>query len=354
VRFSKLHITLFLLLAGGLCISFLPVVKKKTPTPVTLTLPPGWPPIRYLLDSNHLTQEGIALGRKLFYDGRLSKDGNFPCASCHQPFAAMANMEHNFSHGFRNQFTTRNAPSLANLAWQSAFDWDGGITHLDLQPLHPILATNEMAENLDSINLKLRKDTSYRRMFTEAFGSPLINTQRITKALSQFMLTLISANSKYDRVMAGKDSFNLPERLGYQFFKEKGCNTCHAEPLFTDFTYRNNGIMLDTTLNDVGRMMITHRSEDSLKFKVPSLRNVMITFPYMHDGRYYSVYDVLEHYNKTMQPGPTTDPLLKNKIPLSNFEKGQLVAFLQTLTDSSFLKNEKYTQPMYDHEHRTN
>lgn len=352
MRFPKTFSIFSLLLAAFAGLALLPAVKKKkAPTPVQLTIPPGWPSISYLLDSNQLTAEGIALGRRLFYEGRLSKDGNFPCASCHQPFAAMANFEHNFSHGFNNQFTTRNAPSLANLAWQKAFNWDGGIAHLDLQPLHPLTAPNEMGENLDSIALKLKKDSSYRRMFAEAFGSPLINTQRITKALSQFLLTLISANSKYDRVMAGKDSFNLPERLGYQFFKEKKCNSCHAAPLFTDFSYRNNGTTPDTTINDFGRMLVTRRNEDSLKFKVPSLRNVMLTYPYMHDGRYYSVYDVLDHYSTTMQPGPTTDSLLKKKIPLSNFEKGQLVAFLMTLTDTAFTKNEKYVQQVYDHEH---
>lgn len=342
---------LFTLIAALACLALLPPGKKKKPAPVTLSIPPNWPAIQYLLDSNQLTKEGIALGRRLFYDGRLSRDGNFPCASCHQPFAAMANFEHNFSHGFNNQFTTRNAPGLANLAWQRAFNWDGGITHLDLQPLHPLTAPNEMAENLDTIIYKLKRDTSYRRMFADAFDSPLINTQRITKALSQFLLTLISADSKYDRVMAGKDSFNLPQRLGYAMFKEKKCNACHVEPLFTDFSYRNNGLMLDTTINDYGRMMVTHQLQDSLKFKVPSLRNVMQTFPYMHDGRLYSVYDVLDHYNQKMVVGPTTDPLLKNKIPLSNYEKGQLVAFLMTLTDSSFLKNEHYTQPVYDHPH---
>jgi cytochrome c peroxidase len=347
-----MKLILFLLIAAFASLALLPVTKKKkAPTPVTLSIPNGWPAISYLLDSNQLTKEGIALGRRLFYDGRLSKDGNFPCASCHQPFAAMANFEHNFSHGFGNQFTIRNAPSLANLAWQKAFNWDGGVTHLDLQPLHPLTAANEMGENLDSIAFKLKKDSSYRRMFTEAFGSPLINTQRITKALSQFLLTLISANSKYDKVMAGKDSFNLPERLGYRFFKDKKCNSCHAEPLFTDFSYRNNGITLDTTINDFGRMQVTHRPEDSLKFRVPSLRNVMLTFPYMHDGRYYSVFDVLDHYHTKMVVGPTTDSLLSKKIPLSNFEKGQLVAFLITLTDSSFLKDERHSQPVYNHPH---
>lgn len=342
---------LFIIIAAFISLALLPVAKKKKgPVPVALAIPAGWPAIQYQLDSNKLTREGIALGRRLFYDGRLSKDGNFPCASCHQPFAAMANFEHNLSHGFNNQFTTRNAPSLANLAWQTAYNWDGGVTHLDLQPLHPITAANEMGENLDTVIFKLKRDTSYRRMFAAAFGTPLINTQRITKALSQFLLTLVSANSKYDKVKSGKATFNLPESLGYDMFKQK-CASCHAEPLFTDFTYRNNGLLPDTVLKDYGRMRITHQGEDSLKFRVPSLRNVMLTFPYMHDGRFYSVYDVLEHYNKKMIVGPITDTLLKNKIPLSNFEKGQIVAFLLTLTDSSFLKDERFIQPMYDHTH---
>jgi cytochrome c peroxidase len=317
---------------------------ERTATPVALTVPPGWPAPVYNVADNPLTAEGIELGRKLFYDGRLSKDGNFPCASCHQQQAAFGTFAHDLSHGFNNSHTLRNAPPLQNLAWHREFHHDGGITHLDLQPLAPITNPLEMAETIENVLNKLRADAGYRQAFRAAFGSEEITTQRMTRALSQFMLTLVSADSKYDRVKRGQASFNLPESLGYEIFKAK-CATCHQEPLFTDLSYRNNGLPVDPVLQDFGRMRITKNPADSLKFKVPSLRNVMVTNYYGHDGRFFDIFQVLEHYNTGVVNGPTTDPLLRNKLPLSNFEKGQLVAFLNTLTDSAFLSNSKLAQP---------
>lgn len=316
----------------------------KAVTPVSFTQPAGWPNAVYNFADNPLTEQGIALGKKLFYDGRLSKDGQFPCASCHQQDAAFGTFAHDLSHGFNNSHTLRNAPPLQNLAWYSEFHHDGGITHLDLQPLAPITNPVEMAETIDNVLNKLRADAVYRSMFAAAFGSEEINTKRMTQALSQFMLTMVSADSKYDKVMRGEATFNLPESLGYDIFKQK-CASCHKEPLFTDLSYRNTGIPMDAVLQDKGRMRITQNPADSLKFRVPSLRNIMVSSYYGHDGRFFDVYQVLEHYNSGVINGPTTDPLVKNKIPLSNFEKGQLVAFLSALTDSAFLKNKKLAQP---------
>ena len=316
----------------------------KAVTSVSFTQPAGWPNAVYNFADNPLTEQGIALGKKLFYDGRLSKDGQFPCASCHQQDAAFGTFAHDLSHGFNNSHTLRNAPPLQNLAWYSEFHHDGGITHLDLQPLAPITNPVEMAETIDNVLNKLRADAVYRSMFAAAFGSEEINTKRMTQALSQFMLTMVSADSKYDKVMRGEATFNLPESLGYDIFKQK-CASCHKEPLFTDLSYRNTGIPMDAVLQDKGRMRITQNPADSLKFRVPSLRNIMVSSYYGHDGRFFDVYQVLEHYNSGVINGPTTDPLVKNKIPLSNFEKGQLVAFLSALTDSAFLKNKKLAQP---------
>ncbi|MBX2931150.1 MAG: cytochrome-c peroxidase [Chitinophagaceae bacterium] len=319
-------------------------IKKHKPTPLKFIVPKGWQKPLYDFKKNPLTVEGFELGKKLFYDERLSKDNTISCASCHQQFSAFANYDHNFSHGFNNSFTTRNAPALQNLAWQKEFMWDGGINHLDVQPISPITAENEMAETLENVIDKLKQDTAYQRMFKAAFGNDVINTQRMGKALSQFMLMLVSSNSKYDRVMRGKDSFILPEKLGYEIFQQK-CVSCHKEPFFTDFSYRNIGMPLDATLNDIGRMKITGQSTDSLKFKIPSLRNVNITSPYGHDGRFFALSNVFEHYRKNMQPIATTDRLLKNKMPLSNFQIGQLTAFLYTLTDSSFINNPMFAPP---------
>jgi cytochrome c peroxidase len=319
------------------------------PTPLVFKVPPGWPQPVYDFKQNPVTLQGFELGRKLFYDGRLSKDGNFPCASCHQQFAAFATYDHNLSHGYNNSFTTRNAPALQNLAWQKAFMWDGGINHLDAQPLAPITAPNEMAETVENIIKKLSADAEYRTMFKAAFGSPQITTQRIMQALSQFEVMLVSSNSKYDKVMRGEAQFNLPESLGYAIFKQK-CASCHAEPFFTDFSYRNNGMPMDAVLKDEGRMKITGNPYDSLKFKVPSLRNVAVTEPYGHDGRFFFLINVFDHYRKNMVVGPTTDSLLKNKIPLSNYEIGQLTAFLYTLTDTTFLKNPRFAPPNFNNQ----
>lgn len=330
---------------------FFSTCKKKDvgesispPKPISFAVPAGWPAPVYNFNANPLTEEGVALGRKLFYDGLLSKDGNFPCASCHQQVGAFGTFDHDLSHGFNNGHTLRNAPPLQNLAWHSNFHADGGINHLDVQPLAPLTAPNEMAETIENVLGKLRKDPNYPALFQKAFSSPTINTQVLTRALSQFMLTMVSANSKYDRVKKGQATFLLSESLGYEIFQQK-CAACHAEPLFTDLQFRNNGLPLKPTLRDFGRMGITNLSSDSLKFKVPSLRNIMVSYPYGHDGRVFDILTMLEHYNTGVVNGPTTDPLLKNKLPLSNFEKGQLIAFLGTLTDSAFIKSKALAQP---------
>src|SRR6476659_10105860 len=183
--FSIIIILLIFIMAG---VSWASKDDHTTHThPLKFIVPKGWPQPVYDFKQNPVTQEGFELGRKLFYDGRLSKDGNFPCASCHQQFAAFATYDHNLSHGFNNSFTKRNAPPLFNLAWQKEFMWDGGINHLDLQPLAPMTDSNEMGENLDSIMLKLKADTAYRTMFKAAFGDDNITTQRMTRALSQFI-----------------------------------------------------------------------------------------------------------------------------------------------------------------------
>jgi cytochrome c peroxidase len=313
-------------------------------TPLKLEIPAGWPQPEPLFQNNPLTVEGFDLGKRLFYDGRLSKDGNFPCASCHQQFAAFATYDHDLSHGFDNQFTMRNSPGLFNMAWQKAFHWDGGINHLEVQPLAPITAPNEMAENIDTVLAKLRKDSKYLQQFKAAFGDETINSQRMLKALSQFVGSLVSYNSKYDKVKRGESSFSTAESQGYALFKAN-CATCHKEPLFTDLSYRNTGLPINTSLRDFGRMRITGLSSDSLKFKVPSLRNAQITFPYMHDGRFYSLQQAVDHYRTGIQNSATLDPLLINKIPLTIADRDNIIAFLRTLTDAAFTSDPRFEAP---------
>lgn len=317
---------------------------KNEPTPRSFSIPDGFSSDISIFDNNPLTNEGFELGRRLFYDGRLSKDGNFPCASCHQQFAAFATFDHSLSHGFNNSFTTRNAPGLFNLAWHSEFHWDGGINHLEVQPLAPITAPNEMAEEIGNVVQKLKEDPKYPEQFRAAFGTPEINSQRMFKALTQFVASMVSADSKYDRVMKGKESFSPSEQDGYALFKAN-CASCHKEPLFTDLSYRNTGLPVNPYINDYGRMNITRNAGDSLKFKVPGLRNVAVTYPYGHDGRFVTMEKVIEHYMNTVVQSPTLDPLLRNGIPLTHGEKDAIVAFLKTLTDENFLKDPRFAAP---------
>jgi cytochrome c peroxidase len=316
----------------------------KGPTPLVFETPKGFPPPQYNFAGNPLTREGFELGRKLFYDGILSKDGNFPCASCHQQFAAFSTYDHDFSHGYKDQFSTRNAPGLFNLAWQKEFMWDGGINNLEVQALAPLTAHNEMAEDIGDVINKLKADNNYRALFKAAFGEDNINSQKMLKALAQFMVMLVSADSKYDRVKRGAAHFSADEENGYAVFRAK-CAGCHTEPLFTDFSYRNTGLALHPTLKDAGRMKITNQAEDSMKFKVPSLRNVALSFPYMHDGRFYSFDQVLRHYSSGIVKNPGLDPLLTNMIALSPADKTNIKAFLKTLTDSAFVKDKRFAQP---------
>ena len=315
-------------------------------TYLKLVIPAGWPkPANDIFASNPLTEEGFQLGRKLFYDGRLSKDGNFSCAGCHQQFAAFANYDHDFSHGFNNSFTTRNAPGLFNLAWQKELHWDGGINHIEVQPLSPITAANEMAETLPAVLNKLKADTTYIRLFKTAFADGIINSQHLLKALAQFTGSIQSYNARYDKVKRGEATFTISEAMGYKVFIAH-CNACHKEPLFTDNSFRNNGLTLNEKLKDYGRMHITAKPSDSLKFKVPGLRNCTLTFPYMHDGRLYSLGKVIEHYRTGIDTAqPTLDVLLKKRITISDQEKTDLLSFLLTLKDEEIIHDARFQQP---------
>ena len=337
----KINITLYFLIFITTALLLISAGKKHySPTPVSFTVPKGFPVPTNIFLKNKLTHEGFELGKKMFYDARLSKDGEVSCGSCHQQFAAFATYDHDLSHGINNSFSNRNAPALINLAWMKEWHWDGGINHLEMQPLSPLSAANEMGEKLDTVILKLKADTAYRRMFKAAFGDANITTERMLKAFAQFTGSLVSADSKYDKVKRGEASFILPEQKGYEIFKAN-CNGCHKEPLFTDNSFRNNGITLNR-FNDIGRQTISQDKKDSLKFKVPTLRNVALTLPYMHDGRMYSLENVLDHYTGLDTTLVNLDPLLTKRINLTGKEKKQLILFLYTLTDTSFTKNKRF------------
>jgi cytochrome c peroxidase len=338
---------LFIAIAVWSCVST--IISNSEAEEALFYEPEGFPLAQYKTQNNPVTEDGFLLGKRLFYDGNLSRDGTISCAECHNQNYAFTHHGHALSHGIDNQVGIRNAPALQNLAWQKSFLWDGGVFDLDLFPLAPIENPVEMDENLSVLINKLKKDSKYPDLFEKAFGTSEITTERFLKALSQFMISLISSNSKYDLVKKNQATFSTDEKAGYLLFKEKGCVNCHTEPLFTDETYRSNG--LDTTyfrtFVDYGRKRITEQNADKFKFKVPSLRNIEYTFPYMHDGRYSTLEAVMEHYSDQMSDIPNLDPTFKKNtgkigIQLTAVEKKQMVAFLKTLTDSDFLKNKKF------------
>ena len=312
-------------------------------TPIYFEVPKGWPKPHYDFKKNPLTEEGFQLGRKLFYDPILSRDNTISCASCHLQATGFTHIDHDLSHGIDGKIGTRNSLALMNLAWSKDFMWDGGVNHLDVQPIAPITSPFEMDETLEHVVQKLQETTSYPYLFKKAFGSVKITGQKVLMALSQFELLLISSNSKYDKVMRMEAEFTEREQKGYDTFKTH-CASCHQEPLFRSEKFESNGLAIDTTLNDYGRMKITKNKEDSLKFKVPTLRNIQFTFPYMHDGRFKTLTEVVKHYN-SIQNTKNLSGQLSKPLNLNANERVDLVLFLKTLTDLEFLNNSKFSFP---------
>lgn len=307
-------------------------------------IPSGFPPPVYRFSDNPLSEEGFELGRKLFYDGRLSIDNSISCSSCHQQIGSFGTFEHDRSHGVFNSHTLRNAPVLFNLAWSTSFHWDGEFSTLKDAAAQPINGHIEMGESFEGVINKIKNDKEYQELFKKVFHSSFIQPEYILKALAQFTGSLIAADSKYDRYKKGTATFTAQEENGYQVYKAN-CATCHPEPLFTDYSYRNIGLPVDNFLNDYGRMRITGNPQDSLKFKVPTLRNTYVSSNYMHDGRFGTLQQCINHYRTNVQQSATLDPLLTNGITLTNTQANDLFTFLRALTDSSVLTNSRYSKP---------
>jgi cytochrome c peroxidase len=304
-------------------------------------IPAHFPAPVYQAENNAYSKDKIEIGRHLFYEEDLSLDGTISCASCHAQVHAFADHNTPVSAGIYGRLGKRNSPSLMNLIWNKSFMWDGRAAHIELMPLAPITDTLEMASNLDTILARLNRSMKYRTMFEKAFGPGKINDQMMFHSLAQFMAVLVSANSTYDQYVQGKATFNESQTRGLQLFRQN-CSACHTEPLFTDYSFRNTG--LDAEPKDIGRMRITQQEEDRGKFKVPTLRNIAITYPYMHDGRFLNLTQVLDHYSSGVHENANTDPLVKN-ITLSETEKADIIAFLNTLSDFTFLSNPAFKTP---------
>ena len=303
--------------------------------------PVNFPEPTYDLSKNPVTKDGFELGRKLFYDPRLSRNNTIGCGTCHIQGAAFTHHGHDVSHGIDDRLGSRNSPPIMNLAWSKAFFWDGGVFHLDLQPLVPITTFSEMDEKMSLVLEKLRQHPDYPGYTKKHSGAEEINSAKTMKALSQFMLMCVSSNSKYDKVMRKEgEKFTIEEEEGYQLFKQK-CSGCHTEPLFTDYSFRNNGIQPGRN-DDRGRFVITLDSSDSYKFKVPTLRNIEVTAPYMHDGRFYGLGQVLDHYRFGVQHTLNLDPLLDQNhthgIPLTDDEKTKIIIVFEDIDRSRIFK----------------
>ena len=313
------------------------------------TVPSNFPDATYSIAQNPPTEKGFELGKKLFYDGQLASDGVVSCGFCHIQSFAFTHHTHITSHGVDGQIGTRNAQPLHNLAFMNEFTWDGAATFLDTQPIIPITSDVEMNETVSNVISKLAADDEYPTLFAEAFGSEGVNADRLFKALSQFMVMMVSANSKFDKLERGEAvTFTDQENAGRAVFDTK-CASCHAGSLQTDQSYRNNGLPMNPAFNDIGRERVTGLPSDHRKFKVPSLRNIEATFPYMHDGRLATLEDVLNFYTDGMVDSPTLDEQFRRPdgtfgLDITPEEKIQLIAFLKTLTDNDFIEDRRFAE----------
>ncbi len=331
------------------------------PKPYVLNIPTnlGWSSFPVPAD-NPITQAGVELGKKLFFDPILSANNVQSCGSCHMPAYAYSDTNR-FSSGAFGDIGHRSAPPLFNLAWAEKYNntnhrffWDGGANDLERQAIGPILNPIEMAnKSLFDVVARLQKHPLYPQLFRKAFGSDSITTIKMAKALSQFERTLISGNSNWDKAERRQRLRTQSEINGMIIFStEKGdCFHCHGNlnsPYFTDFGFHNNGI--DVTPIDSGLFRITGEPSDMGKFKTPSLRNISFTAPYMHDGRFKTLMEVIEFYNSGTQNSPTVDPFISKNFPkgglnLTPQDKLDLMNFLLSLNDSDFVSEKSLKLP---------
>lgn len=329
---------------------------KPEPQALWLAVPANFPPVNNVV-SNPLTKEGVELGRRLFYDKRLSGNNRISCASCHQQQLGFADGVALNSIGVSGKLLHRNAPALLNLAWvNNGLFWDGGATNLESQAFAPLTNPDEMHQELFQLTNELKAIPDYVQRFQFVFDDTEIKTGYIAKALAQFQRTLISSNSKYDLYRRNDWQVQLSqsEVEGLQLVQSK-CGGCHSSELFTDNLFHNNGIDADFSNSSAegifqGRFRVTQNPADLGKYRTPTLRNIFFTAPYMHDGRFATIEEVLQHYASGVRYSATVDPLvLQNAgmpgISMSEDEKRSIITFLKTLSDSSFIRNRQFSNP---------
>ncbi|MDA7803987.1 cytochrome-c peroxidase [Crocinitomix sp.] len=347
-----------------LCFILFASCKKNEPeiavyddTPYALKYANNSLPVPNLPADNSLTVEKVQLGKMLFYDRDLSRDGTVNCAKCHIQVDGFSD-QHQFSEGVDGLLGKRQAMAIFNLAWhENGFFWDGRSDLLRHQSLLPIQDPLEMDETLENVITKLKLKANYKDQFIRAFGSEEISSEKISKALEAFMFTIVSDDSKYDRYLAGTVALTTSEDRGRElffgefnpFFPETSgadCAHCHSGNNFENDLYMNNGLDGDADFEDIGREEVTGNAADRAKFKVTSLRNIAVTGPYMHDGRFNTLEEVVAHYNNELQNSSTIDPALVSTMDtglmLDETDIEDLINFLHTLTDPHFLNNPEY------------
>ena len=347
------YILLFIIFCSG-CEKDIPVQHINQNTPFNLIAPAGFPSFNNNLE---VTNKGVELGRKLFYENKLSQNNQMSCASCHI-------QEFGFSNGTRYSVGVLgvpgelNAPSLSNLMWSSSFNWNGNVDLLEEQAFRPVTHPNELAENWINVVNKLKNDPQYPPLFEAAFGTQEIDSILITNAIAQFEKTMISSNSKFDKYLKGEAQLTPSELNGFLLFNQdplingKGgdCFHCHGGQnnlLFHDNMLHNNGLDSTQYLSP-GLYLITGDPLDKGKFRTPTLRNIEFSAPYMHDGRFETLEEVIEHYNSGGVYSSTIDPLMKFNgigLNLTEQDKIDLVAFLKTLSDYEYITNNNFSNP---------
>jgi cytochrome c peroxidase len=348
------------------CLSFTVFVWTKGlytgagDTPLKIEYPEYFGNRIFIPEDNNTTVQGVYLGRMLFYETSLSANDSLSCSSCHQQRFAFADGQQ-FSKGFDGTLQLRNTMSLANLLWVRNFFWDGRANGLEKQAETPLTNPHEMGQSLEMSVQKLRQKKIYTPLFRNAFGSDTITGTRILKALAQFERTLVSANSRYDQYLQGRYKPTPSELNGIALFyshanpgrnvRGTGCDHCHGGPKTYNELFHNNG--LELIPKDEGREKITGQSFDRGRFRVVTLRNIALTAPYMHDGRFTTLEQVVDHYNEHIVRSPLLSPFLQNNsntengesLALTIQEKRDLVAFLHMLTDSSFITDKRFSNP---------
>jgi len=357
MRLEKAYIAILLMLLIIGC-------QPKEPTPNATPYQIEYPVIlKELLppfdipDDNPMTVEGVALGKKLFYEKRLSGNNTMSCATCHMPEVSFADSAR-LSVGIDGLLGNRNSPNIVNVGWMNRLFWDGRAASVEEQALAPVVNPVEMHSNWTKVAHKLSADNAYVSLFEKAFGSTVIDSTRVVKAIAQFERTLLSGDAPFDKFLTNQPSgwstsdFSSAYN-GFMVFMDENkgdCFHCHGDatnPLWTDNLFHNNG--LDATFTDLGQGKVTQNPNDNGKFKTPTLRNLLFTPPYMHDGRFKTLEEVVNHYSTGLKHSPTIDPLMKKVdlggVNLSETDKIDLVMFLKSLTDSSFVKNPAYLDP---------